>query len=143
MTHSTTLNLWAVARPAPDVPGEWVAHCLELDVMSQGSSLRQAFDMLSEAVQIAWNEDSRVGRDPLSHRAPDDCWAELWEVVNRGERGPIAELEKLPADADLVIAAQLELLLLRQVPPAPAPKPPRKVQIPAAFTARAPLQAHC
>ncbi len=56
----------------------WVAHCLEVDIISWGGSPAQAKAMLQEAVELCLSDDILNALDPL-HRpaAPVDVW-ESW-----------------------------------------------------------------
>ncbi len=38
--------------PAPDLPDQWVAYCLELDLVTQGNDAQHALSVLSEAVAL-------------------------------------------------------------------------------------------
>lgn len=38
--------------PAPDLPGQWVAHDTESDVITQGNTRQHAKSMLTEAIQL-------------------------------------------------------------------------------------------
>jgi predicted RNase H-like HicB family nuclease len=77
---------WIVIFPAEDVPGTWVAHALEFDVVTQGSNAEDAYAMATEAVTMVLTEDLREGRDPYARRAPDECWKPLREMFDHGER---------------------------------------------------------
>lgn len=73
-------RLHAVIYPAPDVPGTWISHCLELDIMSLGNSAPHALDMLAEAIQLTAAENIKDGRPPLHFRsAPADVWDQFTE----------------------------------------------------------------
>lgn len=74
-------NLWFVIRPAKDVRGQWVAHCLDLDVVTQGNSLRHALEMAHEAAQSTILDDLNAGEDPLDRRAPREFWDEMWKQL--------------------------------------------------------------
>jgi predicted RNase H-like HicB family nuclease len=104
-------NLWILIERAADVPGEWVAHCLDFDVVTQGRSLQHAFEMLKESVAMVVADDLKVGRDPLDRRAPKAEWDHLWAAVKRGEKRPRGE--PLPADDSKVefVVAQLVFVL--------------------------------
>ena len=68
------LGLTYVFKRADDVPGEWVGHCLDLDVVTQGTSLEHVLSMLGEACFMTVCDDVRSGRDPLDRRAPQSYW---------------------------------------------------------------------
>ena len=58
-------DLHVVLWPADDVTGQWLAQCLELDVISQGNSLSHALDMLKEAVGDVLVSDLQMKVDPM------------------------------------------------------------------------------
>lgn len=73
MSLKQSLNV--VIYPAPDLEGEWVAHCLELDMVSQGSSPPNALEMIAEAIEVTAQDNVQHGRPPLDFRAaPRDVW---------------------------------------------------------------------
>lgn len=86
--NARTYNLWVVVRPAPDLPKTWVAHCLDLDVISQGDSPLHAIDSVFEAVRMTVDSDLERGADPFARRAPEENWTDLWSIVRRGDRTP-------------------------------------------------------
>jgi predicted RNase H-like HicB family nuclease len=77
-------NFWFVFKRAGDVPGEWVGHCLDLDVVTQGNSLQHAMQMLSEACSMTVCDDVRSSMDPLDRRAPQACWDSMFNIANHG-----------------------------------------------------------
>jgi predicted RNase H-like HicB family nuclease len=77
-------NFWFVLRRADDVPGEWVGHCLELDVVTQGNSLHNALNMLGEACFMTLGDDVSSGKDPLDRRAPQSCWDHMFNIAAHG-----------------------------------------------------------
>lgn len=46
-------------HPCPDVPGQWIAHDFERDIVTQGNSKEHALEMLEEAVHMV-DEDGRA-----------------------------------------------------------------------------------
>jgi len=84
-TMTRVYDLWVVAKPAEDVPGEWVAHCLEFDVVTQGRNARHAFEMASEAVAMVISDDLKASRDPSLRRAPKSFWDELYAMIPRAK----------------------------------------------------------
>src|SRR5215831_17052442 len=48
--HVLNYRLNVCAFPAVDVPGQWVASCLELDVVTQGNDATHAVEMLQDAI---------------------------------------------------------------------------------------------
>lgn len=125
-------NFWVIAKPAEDVPGEWVAHCLEVDVVSQGSSLNHAFEMVAEAVAMVVTEDIATGKQPTDRRAPEEFWGELWDVVHSGKplpKGGVPDEDVTCAAAQMVISVveihapqNTPVRRTSSVPPPQAPK---------------------
>src|SRR5882724_3261643 len=87
-------NLWVVVRPAEDLPDQWVAHCLDLDVVSQGNTFQQAMEMVFEASSMIVADDIVAGRDPSSRRAPENFWEELIAIVTTGQSFSFSTLVK-------------------------------------------------
>jgi hypothetical protein len=98
MKRTARVVCWVVVEPAHDVPGQWTAHCLDFDVVTQGNSFGHALEMLCEATTIVLAEDLIAGRDPAKRRAPEECWEPLWLVQSHGRRiGRPTEVEKVAA----------------------------------------------
>lgn len=108
-------NLWVVVKPAEDLADQWVAHCLDLDVVSQGTSFKHAMDMVFEAAAMVVVDDIVAGRDPLSRRAPDEFWAEMHAIVSNGESVKYSSLAS-GVDRKFVkaIASQMEFKVMAQ-----------------------------
>lgn len=103
-------NVWVIARPAPDVPGQWIAHCLDFDVVSQGDTLDHALRMVHEAAVMVALDDLNKGRDPLARRAPADLFGELYGLFERGQKLSFQELQAAEAGKRIVaFATQFEL----------------------------------
>ncbi|NOU33335.1 MAG: hypothetical protein HOO96_36015 [Polyangiaceae bacterium] len=66
-----------MVREAPDLPGQWVAHCLDFDVISQGNSPTHAFQMIAEAANMFALHELNAGREPMGSAAPDASWEEF------------------------------------------------------------------
>ena len=70
---------------AEDLPGVWVSHCLNLDIVSQGDSIHEALDAIVEAVLMVLNDDESEGLDPFDRdRAPDECWQQMGRIMRDG-----------------------------------------------------------
>lgn len=107
-------NVWVIARPAPDLPGQWLAHCLDFDVVSQGGSLKDAMRMVHEAAVMVALDDLNSGRDPHERRAPEEFFGELYGLFESGEKFSNAELEQAENDGRiLAVATQFELRFSR------------------------------
>jgi len=81
-TAMRTLNLSVFLTRAPDVEGQWVGHCLDLDVVSQGDSMRHAYEMTREAVELLILDDLNAGREPTLRSAPREEWEAATRVVH-------------------------------------------------------------
>jgi len=96
-----------VIYPAPDLPGQWVSHCLELDLISQGNDPQQALDMIADAIELMAEENIKHGRPPFTFRSAPP---EAWELA----RGTEAAAERLifieapiPGDGDITISPHI------------------------------------
>lgn len=105
-----TLRFWLVFTRDRDGEDPWVVHCLDLDVVTQGRSLRHACEMAAEAVQIMLSENTSSTRS-----APPEDWDRLWALLRTHRRiddlGEVLEHE--PADLES-FATQMEIHLQRQ-----------------------------
>jgi hypothetical protein len=87
-------TFWFVFRRAKDVPGEWVGHCLDLDVVTQGTSLQHTMRMLGEACAMIVCDDVQAGRDPLDRRAPQAHWDCMFNMVAHGQTVDFRSLDE-------------------------------------------------
>lgn len=79
-------NLKVLIHEASDIPGQWVAHCLNLDVISQGNSPAEARDNVEEAILIVLNDDLANGWDPFDRDgAPQKYWDAYAELERIGK----------------------------------------------------------
>ncbi|HKY39613.1 MAG TPA: hypothetical protein VJN18_26925 [Polyangiaceae bacterium] len=75
-------TVWILLSPTPDVEGQWTAHCLDLDVISQGDSLEHAFKMGREAVDLVIRSDAEAGQDPFERDpAPQEDWDTFHDLL--------------------------------------------------------------
>jgi hypothetical protein len=71
-----------VLYPAPDVKGQWVAHGLETDLVTQGDSAEHALAMMADALQTLATYQSVRRRPTLQLRpAPKEVWDLAAEAV--------------------------------------------------------------
>ncbi len=94
--------LRVVLYPAPDVKGQWIAHGLETDIVTQGDSAEHALAMMADALQTLAAHQALRRRPALRLRpAPKEVWdlaadavpLDLTAHVDRRRRGtptPIA-----------------------------------------------------
>lgn len=101
---------WIVVEPAEDIPGVWVGHCLDFDVISQGDSPHDAIDSVNEAVAMTVVDDLHHGLDPSERRAPAEFWDRLAYVLRHGDQ---VKLSEVTADRKIVLATQVTLVLER------------------------------
>src|SRR5262249_2245872 len=105
-------NLWFYVKRAEDLPGQWIAHCLDLDVVTQGNDASHAIQMLAEAVAMTIGHERESGRDLLAgRRAPQESWDELYDLVERGERVDAREILDGPDPQMVALAGGFTLLL--------------------------------
>jgi hypothetical protein len=73
--HVIVEPLTLAIYPAGDVPGQWIAHCLECDLVSQGDSVDEAQRMLKESMTTLVAYNVSHGLAPLTFRlAPLEIW---------------------------------------------------------------------
>lgn len=64
--------------PCKDLAGQWGAHCLELDILSQGDSPGHAVESIAGAIEAVAMENVRDGKFPLEFcSAPKEDWDRL------------------------------------------------------------------
>jgi predicted RNase H-like HicB family nuclease len=94
--------LRVVLYPAPDLEGQWIAHGLETDVVTQGDSAEHALAMMADALQTLTTYQAVRRRPTVRLRpAPKEIWDLAAEAVpldltahvgrrSRGTPGPTA-----------------------------------------------------
>lgn len=90
-----TRNVWVLVTRSDDEPGIWSAHCLDLDLVTQGETIEGAFVAARAAILMAVCDDLSDGLDPFDARsdAPEECWERLWRVLRHA-----VPLESVPAE---------------------------------------------
>lgn len=66
--------------PAADVPGEWVAHVLDYDLVTQCRLPDHTVEMAEEALAIVLSEGG------TRRRAPEEEWQRAYSVMREGQR---------------------------------------------------------
>lgn len=101
-----------VVAPAEDIAGMWVGHCLNFDVISQGSNPNEAFEAVIEAVAMAVTDDLDAGLDPHGRpSAPPEDWELFVEAMKHGQKVRMSEVE---ADSrNVVLATQATFVFER------------------------------
>lgn len=127
--RTATATFTILVTPAESLPGQWVAHCLNIDLVTQGNSIDHAFEMAREAVTMVVEDDLRNSLDPLERpSAPAECWELLQGVVKEGR--PLSDI----ADRRDVTAAvgMLRVVVSHDVLPEHA-RPPEVEMLPPAW----------
>lgn len=76
--HRDVHTLHAVIYPAEQIAQRWVAHCLELDIVTYGRSESDAIAMLADAIATVAEANVQSGQPPLQFRnAPRDVWRKV------------------------------------------------------------------
>lgn len=100
-------SLWFIARQSDDVPGDWEAHCLEFDLLSQGRTPHEALELCLDAAAIHVRESLRDGSDPYATRAPNEFWNLRNSIVEVGEKlSPQQFHDVVRDDGNWMIAAE-------------------------------------
>lgn len=79
-----SFNFWVLVRPGAS-SGEWVAHCLDVDIISEGATIWKAVESVREAVAIVMDDEADNGLDLLRQRAPEEDWNTLFRVSCDGD----------------------------------------------------------
>jgi predicted RNase H-like HicB family nuclease len=85
-------SAWVLVHPADDLPGAWIAHALDFDVVAHGESADHALRMAVEAVEMVLEDDLADSFDPYARRAPAPFWEQLQFILEHGVRMPVGEL---------------------------------------------------
>jgi hypothetical protein len=105
-------NFWVLVKPADDVPGQWVGHCLDLDIVSLGTTLQHAIEMTAEAVCMCIQDDLQNDCSPMDRTpAPPEFWTELSRVQRDGR---YEDASNLPVDCPVIAAIQFHVRVERQ-----------------------------
>jgi len=101
MGHVETVTV--LVEASGEIVGEWVAHVLELDVVTQGRSVEHALAMAEEAAGIVLSESAAPRR-----RAPEAEWERAYALMREGDRLPLADhtaaIEALVAVVEVSVA---------------------------------------
>lgn len=91
MSHVLKLDCWIMVYPADDQSGDWMGECPNLNVITWGSSPEHAFEMVLDAATETILDDLELGHDTTKRSAPQETWARLTEILERGS--PVASKE--------------------------------------------------
>ncbi len=101
-------HFWVAVREAEDLPGSWVAHCLDVDVVSAGTSPKHALAMVLEAVGLVVIDDLVHGREPTQRTAPAADWSEFHRIMQTAKPVAPKRIGKVPSG--MVLLADLDLV---------------------------------
>ena len=73
---SLRLDVWTSFWPSKQIPGQWIAHCLDFDIVTQGDSLEHAAEMLAEATLMVAKDDLARDKNPFDRGAINAAWAD-------------------------------------------------------------------
>ena len=91
-----------LVKPDEEVAGQWIAHCLDLDLVSQGNSLQHAVEMICDAIAIVLLEDAHAGFNDMQRKAPHHFWQELQRLALLGNPASIMCLDQAKIAAAIV-----------------------------------------
>jgi predicted RNase H-like HicB family nuclease len=85
--------------------GEWVAHCLDLDIVSTGPTAAAAMDALAEALglQLAYAREND-NFEYLVRPAPNEAWQKLAEIMKGPHETFIREIDDSNSGLNLLEA---------------------------------------
>ena len=90
-------RLHVLIYPAPSVPGQWVSHCLDMDIVSQGNDAAHALEMICEAITLNVEWAIEDGRPAFELRpAPSEDWDRFERSRSNVTR--ILHLPSVPSD---------------------------------------------
>jgi predicted RNase H-like HicB family nuclease len=97
------LPLWVYFERDPKLRGIWVAHVLDLDLVTQGDSLADAIDMALDAAltvlaEIIKREPRELADLFAKRRAPQEDWDKLWALFQRAPAQPLELIMRSEAD---------------------------------------------
>ena len=93
----------------------WIGHCLTLDVLSQGDTLKEAIDMTTEAASITIAMDLNDGFDPLDRLDRSASWPYKNVVSFYTENNfPLEFLDKDPDVQELYVSLVVEARAVRE-----------------------------
>lgn len=104
--HKRVYSCWIVVEPAEDIAGQWVSHCLNFDIISQGATAKEAADSVCEAVAASIVDDLTKQLDPLERgtTTPPEDWERLDKILKAGT--PV-KMSEVSANAKLCLAKQV------------------------------------
>jgi len=134
-----TFDLHIVLWPDTEIRGRWMAHCLELDVLTWGTSVEHAVEMVREAAGMVLVDDLSKDRDPLLRRAPQEDWDSMWTRLRGARPQPLSEVangrpEFIILESVVTMTAFTPTEFAALVAGAQQPPTPLEFSVPVAFT---------
>jgi hypothetical protein len=88
--------------------GEWIAHCLELDIVSSGPTAHAALDSLVEALalQLSYARDND-NFEYLFRPAPESAWRKLAEIIKGPHQTVIRPIDDRDSEPSELLETQL------------------------------------
>jgi len=124
---SEKFPVWILLKKA-EVEGQWIGHCLELDVVSQGDGAKHAYEMAVEAAKLAMQWDLEEDLDPRQRpQAPADCYDDLHFLIDRGSRMEVDEALDDGGFSVIAVRVSFDLDKLRAGDDQPYSPPPEPV----------------
>lgn len=78
----TELLMTILLRHCEDLPGEWNAFCPKLGIMTQGTGIQEATDMIQDAILLSLGEDGLEGLPTGDH---SEEWKLIRQVMKDGK----------------------------------------------------------
>ncbi|MEZ4432843.1 MAG: hypothetical protein R3F65_10545 [bacterium] len=101
-----------LVEPASDVPGSWLAHILDIDVVTYGGGFREAMDLGLEAAALVVSDDLANGLNPLDRaRAPIEVYRRVARIME--SQCPPMTVEEI--EARIAAGDQIAALFLVRV----------------------------
>jgi hypothetical protein len=105
--RKATHSLWFIAKPSDEIGGVWQAHCLDMDIVEQGSSMEEAIEAAATSAAITIEEDLQAQEDPYRRRAPEEFWDELDRICLDGQAATVEEIFEMSTSANVYAALNL------------------------------------
>jgi len=103
-----------LVRREAGLEDQWVAHCLNWDLVSQGDSPAHAIQMVHEAIHIAIAEDVSDGFDPSErHSAPKALWELFARIQQVGTRISSADVDNFALSIGRPVCFAVVMYLLQ------------------------------
>ncbi len=109
-------DFWTHIAPAADVPGVWVAHCLDFDIVTQGASPADALKMIREAVTMCLIDDLEATGCVERERAPEEFYKKLDRIFDEGVKVSTLEPPKSAPEIVYEYAVFSEIVLAKLEP---------------------------